>query len=266
MDIPKDLLETIFSKIYPHELAQLVLDLGKIRGPSGYEEEVGEYVYKWMKDNDLNPTKQFVSDQRFNVIGVLRGSGMGKTLAFNSHLDTAPAFEGEAQAGKEDYSAYRSWADGNKLYGLSVMNCRGPMAVWMIAAKALKESGVRLGGDVVLTAVVGEIGMAPVDEYQGSRYLGKGYGTEQAVRFGPAVDHAIVAETTDLGVGWAECGILCLRIMAKGRKVYSPRLKEYKDVKEHPNAILKMVKVIEAVENWARGYEAKVFYSTRRRY
>ena len=257
MRIPENVLDRIFSKISGEDLAQLALDLGKIRGPSGCEKEVGEYVHGWMKENNLNPVRQVLSEERFNVIGLLRGNGKGKNLAFNSHLDTAPVFEGEAQAGREDYSTYRSWADGDRLYGLGVMNCRGPMAVWMIAAKALKESGVRIGGDLVLTAVVGEIGLAPVDEYQGPRYLGKGYGTEQAVRFGPALDYAIVAETTDFGVAWAECGILYLRIVVKGRSVYSPRLKEYKDIREHPNAILKMVKLIEAVEKWGKEYETK---------
>ena len=257
MRIPEYILNRVFSKIQGEELAKLALDLGRIRGPSGCEQEVGEYVYGWMRENDLNPMKQVLSEQRFNVIGLIRGKGGGKSLAFNSHLDTAPVFEGEAQAGREDYSTYRSWADGDRLYGLGLMNCRGPMAVWMITAKALRESGLQIGGDVVLTAVIGEIGLAPVDEYQGPQYLGKGYGTEQAVRFGPAVDYAIVAETTDFGVAWAECGVLYLRIMVKGKRVYSPRLKEYTDIREHPNAILKMVKLIEAVESWARGYETK---------
>lgn len=106
MEIRKSILDKVFAHINGDEIAQLALDLGKIRGPSGYEEEVAEYVYRWMEENDLNPTKQFVSGERFNVIGVLPGTGKGKNLAFNSHLDTVAVFEGEAQAGKEDKSVY----------------------------------------------------------------------------------------------------------------------------------------------------------------
>lgn len=260
MEIPKGVLNRIFSEIDGDEIAQLALDLAKIRGPSGYEEEVGEYVYKWMEKNDLNPVKQLVAGCRFNVIGKITGAGRGKNLAFNSHLDTAPIFTGEAQADKENYSIYNSWAEGDRLYGLGIMNCRGPMSVWLSMAKAIKKSNLKLEGDLVLTAVIGEIGLAPVDEYQGPQYIGKGIGTEYAVKFGPAVDYAVVSETTDFGVTWAECGIVYLRIMTRGVQIYSPRLKEYKDIKEHPNAILKMVKVIGRIENWARDYETKSVY------
>lgn len=51
----------------------------------------------------------------------------------------------------------------------------------MIAAKAIKETGMKLGGDLFLTMVVGEIGMAPIDEFQGPQYLGKGLGSRDLV-------------------------------------------------------------------------------------
>ena len=252
----KNELEKIYAYIDSDEIAKLALDLANIRGPAGHEEKVAEEVYLWMKSNGLNPQKQFVAGERFNVIGVLPGSGNGRNLAFNSHMDTAPIFEAEAQAGIENPLAFEAWSEDDRLYGLGLMNCRGPMACWLVMAKALKQSGIQLAGDIILHAVVGEIGLAPVDEYQGFRYLGKGIGTEYAVKFGPAADYAVVAETTDFGVAWAECGIVYVRITAKGVQMYSPRLKEYADYKEHPNAIIKMVKIIEEFEKWARVYEA----------
>ena len=255
--IPEHKLNSIFSMIDGEELAQLALDLGKIRGPSGYEEQPGEAVYQWMKENGFNCWKQFVTGERFNVIGVLPGTGGGKSLAFNSHLDTAPLFEGEPQAGVESHSPYNTWREENRLYGLGVMNCRGPMSTWLIAAKALKNSGVKLKGDVVLTAVVGEIGLAPIEEYQGPRYVGKGIGTEYAVKYGPAVDYAVVSETTDFGITWAECGISYVRIRTKGVQMYSPRINITGGIKDHPNAIVKMGLIISEVEKWAREYEEK---------
>jgi len=87
--------------------------------------------------------------------------------------------------------------------------------------------------------------------------MGGGFGTEHAVRYGPPVDYALVAETTNFGVTWAECGVAYLRVVTKGRRIYSPRLKEYKSIQEHPNAIVKMFQVGQAIESWAREYEAK---------
>lgn len=252
----KDDINKIFKYIDGEEIAELALNLAKIRGPAGHEEKVGEAVFSWMQENGLNPVRQRVTGERFNVIGRLPGSGSGKNIAFNSHLDTAPIFMNEAQAGIENVFAYHSWAVNDRLYGLGVMNCRGPMSTWLVMAKAIRQSGITLAGDIVLHAVVGEIGLAQIDEYQGPRYVGKGIGSEWALKFGPAVDYAIVAETTDFGIAWAECGIVYLRIVAKGVQMYSPRLKPYADYREHPNAILKMVKIIEATQNWAADYEA----------
>lgn len=262
MELTQSILEKVFCHIDGDEIAQLALDLGRIRGPSGHEEEVGEYVYTWMKENGLNPIKQFVAGKRFNVIGKLPGMGKGEGVVFNSHLDTCPRFEGEAQAGVENEAVHTSWAEGDRLYGLGVLNCRGPMAIWLVMAKALKKSGLKLGGDILLAAVVGEIGLSPIDEYQGPRYMGRGIGTAHSVRYGHVVDYAIVCETTDFGVCWAECGYVCLRIRTKGVLVLSARLENYKNINEHPNAVTKMLRVVEIIENWAREYEAKSIYES----
>src|SRR2546428_4072992 len=66
--------------------------------------------------------------------------------------------------------------EGNKLIGHTVLNDRGLMATTMITLKALRDSGIRLRGDVTFTAVGGGNGNAPVDEKHGAEYAGKGVG------------------------------------------------------------------------------------------
>ena len=131
------------------------------------------------------------------------------------------------------------------------------MAAFLIAAKALKNSGFPLQGDVILTTVVGEIGTAPIDEFQGPRYAGKGYGTRHAVDHGIIADFALVAETTDFGVTWVEAGAAYFKVTVAGTPYYTPRVPARSTLRDSPNAIVRMTLVIEAIEKWAAEYEVK---------
>lgn len=130
------------------------------------------------------------------------------------------------------------------------------MATTMIVMRALRDAAVRLEGDVIFSAVVGETGGAPVDEYQGLTYEGKGLGSRFLVSHGVRADYALVAETTDFGVSWIACGACYVKVSVPGRAIYTPRSTRPDDVRQHPNAIVKMARVIDRVEEWARTYEA----------
>ena len=98
------------------------------------------------------------------------------------------------------------------------------MAAFMIATKAIKNSGIQLAGDIIMTMVVGEIGMGPVDEFRGAKYIGKGFGSRHAVTHGVNGDFALIAETTDFGVTWIEAGAAYFKITLEGRGFYTPRI------------------------------------------
>lgn len=253
------ILDEIFERINGEEISELALDLAGIRGPVGHEEEVGEKVFQWLKRHNIPARKQLVAGTRVNVIGCLKGAGGGRSLAFNSHMDTLFRFRGEAQTGKENIDGYRAWRDGERLYGLATLNDRGPLAAFLIAAKAIQEASVTLKGDLVLTSVVGEIGSAPVEEYEGPEYLGKGVGTRMAVTHGPHVDYALVAETTDFGLSWVECGVAYVKITVRGEAIYTPRLrvKPGTGLAGHPNAVIRMARVVETLAGWAEEYPEK---------
>jgi acetylornithine deacetylase/succinyl-diaminopimelate desuccinylase-like protein len=131
------------------------------------------------------------------------------------------------------------------------------MAAFMIATKAIKNSDIALQGDIIMTMVVGEIGMGPIDEFIGHRYIGKGYGSRHAVTHGILADYALVAETTDFGVTWIEAGAAYFKVTLTGRATYTPRLPKRSALKDNPNAIIKMTAVIQAIEQWAFEYEKK---------
>jgi acetylornithine deacetylase/succinyl-diaminopimelate desuccinylase-like protein len=144
---------------------------------------MAEFVFEWLKTNGFEPVMQEVVPERFNVVATLKGTARGKSLLFNSHLDSDLGGPGEALTFPHPDLPQnkKTWIEGDKIFGKPVLNDRGPMAATMMAVKAIKESGVGLAGDLLLTMVVGEIGNAPIDEFQGPQYLGKGLGSRHQI-------------------------------------------------------------------------------------
>ncbi len=251
-----EIAKKVFQHLDSEEIAELALQLANIHGPAGHEEMVSEAVFDWMNANGIPARKLLVAGTRCDVLGTVAGVGGGRNLALNAHMDTVYRHVGEAQTGVEDLAGYRAWRENEKLFGFAALNDRGNLATLMVVAKAIQKSGIRLQGDLVLTAVVGETGGALIEEYQGPEYLGKGIGTRYAIAYGPHVDYALICETTDFGVGWAQCGVSYIKITVTGEQFYVPRIRPFPEmpIHENPSAIIKMSRIIEAVSDWANSY------------
>ena len=248
----------VISLIHPEEVVQLAVSLGNVASPTGEEKAVGDFLFEWLKEEGFHPFRQRVAEGRENIIARLPGKGGGKSLIFNAHMDTAVWAPHDLWlVGEEQPDYNHAWVADEKVCGQGVVNDKGPMAAFLIAAKALRESGIPLRGDVLLTLVVGEIGQAPIDEYQGARYLGKGLGARHLVDHGVFADCALVAEATDFGLTWAECGALYIKITTRGRRIYTPYVKRPHRAEESPSALVQMAKLILALEDWALQYEEK---------
>ncbi|MGE0716477.1 MAG: M20 family metallopeptidase [Alphaproteobacteria bacterium] len=85
-----------------------------------------------------------VTPGRNNLYARIPGAGGGPSLALNGHLDTIPIG-----------SAWPCRREGGRLHGRGVEDMKGAMVAMLAAARALKETGTRLKGDLWLTAVVG---------------------------------------------------------------------------------------------------------------
>jgi acetylornithine deacetylase/succinyl-diaminopimelate desuccinylase-like protein len=246
------------------ELVSLAVDLGNIYAPTGYEKEIGQFIYNWLEKNGFEAARQEVVKDRFNVIGKMRGTGSGYSLMLNSHMDTDVGAPEDFWILGEELSNpifNRAWVEKDVIKGRSVVNDRGPMAATMIAAKAIKECGVKLAGDLVLTMVIGEIGQAPIDEFQGPQYLGKGVGSFHLVNSGVVADYVLVAERTAFCITWVEAGDVWFKITVKGKGgIYTPYIERPKLLHENPNAIVKMARLVEAIENWAIEYQERNKY------
>jgi len=130
---------------------------------------------------------------RPNQVGVVKGSGGGRSLALNAHIDTVPA--GDASEWTHDPFG-GDIADG-MLWGRGAMDPKGGVAANLFAARILHDLGIRLKGDLFLEAVI--------DEETG------GPGTKETIARGYRPDFALVVDagepitniiTTEGGLEW----------------------------------------------------------------
>ncbi|MDG2403431.1 MAG: M20/M25/M40 family metallo-hydrolase [Paracoccaceae bacterium] len=142
------------------------------------ERVLAERMVEIMSEMGLEAYPQPVEGERINAIGIWRGTGGGKSLLFNGHLDTNPVSEGWT------VDPWGGLVDDKFIYGIGVSNMKAGDAASLSAVRTLIEQGRRLKGDVILTYVVGEL--------QG------GVGTYAAVQAGTQADYFINSEPTDL--------------------------------------------------------------------
>jgi acetylornithine deacetylase/succinyl-diaminopimelate desuccinylase-like protein len=258
-----DRARKVLDHIDVDELVKVALDLGNIDSPTGSEGPVGEYVHDWLNHQGIMARKVALMPDRPNVIGTIPGASHGRSLVFNSHMDTTiHKDEWWTTRRAADPILHSAWREGDTLYGNGVCNDKGPMATWLLAAKAIKDSGVTLKGDLVLMAVVGEIGVEPVDEFQSPEYLAKEPGTRFAITHGGVADYALVAEGTDFGLVGVEAGKAFFKITVFGNDlpIYTPYIERPTPIDKNPNAIIRMAPLLKRLDEWAYEYERKNRY------
>ncbi len=90
---------------------------------------------------------------RPNLIGILPGSGGGRSLALNAHTDTVPTGPHEEWRWGDPFSAR---LEEGKLWGRGSTDDKGPLACMIKAVEVIRRAGFRLRGELQLHATVGE--------------------------------------------------------------------------------------------------------------
>jgi acetylornithine deacetylase/succinyl-diaminopimelate desuccinylase-like protein len=263
MPFDSDAAKKVLAQIDRDELAQLGCDLTSIPSPTGREKAIGEFILNWFEANGVKAVRQDVEVDRPNAVGIVKGDGTGLSLGFNGHMDTS--FTGTAEdarmvANMEPESELTGKIVGGKVQGLGISNMKGGVAAFMIAGKALKTSGVKLKGDVILAAVVGEISRTPIGPWQTKDYRGEGAGTRHLLTHGMHSDYAVVADGSDMNIVWTQNGVVQVKIQTFGKAeaAWGSNRETHPMVKM--NAIVKMTKIIDAIERWGAEFEAKYVY------
>jgi acetylornithine deacetylase/succinyl-diaminopimelate desuccinylase-like protein len=258
-------IDDVLARIHRDDLIAFALELCNIDSAIGYEREVGEHLYTWMRKEGLSPRKIGLQAHRFNVLGRLLGTGGGFSLIFNSHMDTAvPRTPDLVHVDYAERRHHAAWVDGDLLVGEGIINDKGPMAAFLIATKAIKDSKYPLPGDVLVSAVINETGGEPCDDEPGAYEQSKELGTRFLVTHGAVADYALVAEGTGFGIVWVEAGEFWYKVTLRTERgpFYTPYVPTRTTLAESPNMIVASAAAIDAIEKWAASYQSRNIYSS----
>jgi acetylornithine deacetylase/succinyl-diaminopimelate desuccinylase-like protein len=255
----------VLKRINREELAELTKQLVDIPSPTGSEKAIGDFILDWYRWHGIKTVRQEIAPGRVNAVGIIEGSGNGVSLMINGHMDTSYTGTEEDRMFCRDLepdSDLKGAVRDGKVFGLGASNMKSGLAAFMVAGKAIKESGVALKGDLILAAVAGEISRTPIGPYQSEAYRGEGTGTLHLLTHGIQSDYAIVADRSAHSIVWAQNGVAQFKITTFGDPHAAWGVTREEKSPEAASAILKMMKVLQAVDTWAAEFERAHVYAS----
>jgi acetylornithine deacetylase len=147
-----------------------------------------------------DPVRGIEYEGRSNLRVRVPGTGGGRSLLFNTHLDVVPPSQGQEHA-------FDPRVKENRVHGRGACDAKGQVATLFTALLAAQRLGVNLKGDVLAHLVV--------EEEVG------GNGTLAMVRRGVEADGCIVMEPTDLRILSSVRGAVWFRVTCTGKPGHS---------------------------------------------
>ncbi len=181
------------------------------------ESEIAKFIQSWLKARGFETHWLESVPGRPSVVGILKGSGDGKSLMLNGHIDTV-TLEGNPEG-------INPRVESGKMFARGAYDMKCGVAAMMVAAA--RASTLNLRGDVIVACVSDE-------EYAS-------IGSFELVKTFKA-NAAIVTEPTELELVTAHKGFVWLTIETHGVAAHGSRPLEGVD------AIAKMGKVLVALE------------------
>src|SRR5450830_1446114 len=132
------------------EALPLLKELVSYPSVEGKEAQVGLFLEQYTRNLGMQVEKQFVENDRANVLAsVTLGSG-GKTVVLNSHMDVVPPADGW------ETDPYTLTVKDGRAYGRGSTDAKGALTAFLIAVKNIMEHPEGLNGTILFTAVVDE--------------------------------------------------------------------------------------------------------------
>ncbi len=152
------------------------------------------------------PGAEVVRREAWGLVACVRGTGGGRSLLLNAHVDVVPPGDPQAWSGIGPFSGR---ADAGFVYGRGSCDMKGGLVAAMWALRALAKAGMRLPGDLLLACVQGE--------------EDGGLGTFATLARGWRADACVIPEPTSLDLVPACAGSLTFRLRVPGLAVHASR-------------------------------------------
>ena len=221
--------DEVLKQLDKGRLLEIAKRLAEIVSITGEEKEVAEYLGGEFARLGMEVKYQEVEEGRPNVIGTLKGSGGGATLMFCAHMDH---FDNPQETVVTE----------DRIYGRGLVNMKCAFPCYIVAVEMLKNAGVELKGDIIISGVVGEIEKAQVGRFTGKTYRGAGAGARYMMDHGVTADMCIIGEPTGLQLQIGNCGLVWAEVTVEGRA---------------ENFVLQAGKVAQAIQDWEKEYQQK---------
>jgi len=137
-----------------------------------------------------------------NVVGVLKGSGGGRSIILNGHIDVVP----EGDRTKWTHDPFSGQVENGKVFGRGTTDMKGGNVSMLLALEAIIRSGITLKGDVIFESVI--------EEEAG------GVGTLATLLRGYKADAALIPEPTNMKLFIKQQGSMWFRITVEGRAAH----------------------------------------------
>ncbi len=178
--------------------------------PGNKELEIQEYLAKELEEIGFSVDKFAVDEAgvRPNVVGVLHGNRKGKSkdIIFNAHVDTVVVSERD----KWTVDPFLASEKDGLIYGRGANDMKGGLTAALWAAKAIKQSGVELGGDVILVFSAGE------ESCEGGTI-----GAAACIKRGYRAQAAVICEPTNVEIHNGTASLLCFELIIQGKAIHT---------------------------------------------
>lgn len=184
-----------------HDL-ELLLETLAIDSTWGHEAELAGFMAERLREWGADEVELVESRPGRPSVGArIRGTGGGRSLILNGHLDI---YETSDDWSTDPFSPYI--ADG-KVYGAGIADMKAATTASLAVCRRLLQSGQRPRGDLVFQGV--------------SCHFEGGVGTQSLIDAGFTADAAICGEPTDNTIGAVHRGAAYLDITTHGKQAHT---------------------------------------------
>jgi len=234
-----DLRNRIMAELKGQEVLDLACKLIKIpsENPPGDMSEIAEFIEEYVSEAGVKVERHEPVKGRISLVARI-GSGSGKELVFNGHMDVVPA----GDRSRWEFDPFLGEIKDGYLLGRGASDMKGGLAGIIYAFKKLVKYEKELGGRLTLVCVP--------DEETGGQH-GTGYLVSQNIAVGSSV---VIAEPTGMDfIDVGQKGALWMRVTIYGKPIHgslSPYAGE--------SAILKTADLMKELLSSITGLKAKI--------
>ena len=178
--------------------------------PSGQEKACGEKVAEAMRAAGFDTAKV---DALGDAMGVLKGTGGGRSLLMNGHIDHVPVGDMVDPYSARLMDGATFGTKGEVIYGRAACDMKAGVAAMVMAGAYLKDAGVKLRGDYKVAAVAQEEvgGAGTVSTIDKDQFL---------------ADVVLIGEATNMDLALGHRGSMKMSVVVKGQELPRERPRE----------------------------------------